>query len=156
MSRAVGGRLMKSHSSVTKNEKGLRKWWADNWPCWFEWREPGHGCGVGAPDMQIMLGAGGAIIPVELKVGSIGRVVSFELRAPQFHWHNRLAKSGGASGILVGSQASGCKALVKFKECKRFEKTVEFEADTWLEIGELSGSDLADRVIEFFNQSRDD
>lgn len=152
----AGSHYGKKGSAATKSEKHLRTWWADRWPHWMEWREPGKGCGVGAPDMQILLGGSGVIVPVELKLGSIGRAAAFNVRPAQFVWHRRFAESGGTSCFLVGSQASGDKALVKFKDCRRFERSFELQADTWLEVGGLDGPELGERVIEFLNQSRDD
>jgi len=84
------------------NEAQFKKWFRKHWSGWVESYEPRRGSGIGIPDLQIV--AGGRIVPIELKFGTIkdGILYPNEVRPAQIAWHRKLNDAGVASILLIG------------------------------------------------------
>jgi len=83
-------------------ESEFKQWFRKQWLGWVESYEPRRGSGVGIPDLQIV--AGGRIVPIELKIGTIkdGVLYPREVRPVQIAWHRKLNDAGIASILLIG------------------------------------------------------
>ena len=87
-------------------ETEFKRWFRKNYQGWSESYEPGHGGGIGIPDIQIL--RGGVLVPIEMKVGNS---FSFRdsmllqprnIRPAQISWHKRFKVAGGLSFFYVG------------------------------------------------------
>ncbi len=102
MAEDIIGKIQKNNAL----EADLRKWLRKDWKGWLERREPGHGVGDGAPDIQLLLKLPlymqiSLLIPVELKVAFGGK---FTIRPGQMLWHREFAAAGGKAFFLFAEQ----------------------------------------------------
>jgi hypothetical protein len=128
-------------------EKDLRKWLKDGWKGWMEWREPAKGCGVGAPDAQLLMGCGGPekrwLLPVELKrwgnamMVDGNRRISVLMRPQQINWHNAFMEGGGTSAVVCSfHDIPGKVVIVPWGSFQRGQRNW-VESQTSLDFGEL-------------------
>lgn len=90
-------------------EPDLRRWLAGRLVgTWHSFIEPSTGSTMGTPDLLLLLPGCQLPLPVELKVAEVRRdhLRPRHLRAAQIAWHDKLARAGGRSCLLLGVQCS--------------------------------------------------
>jgi hypothetical protein len=86
---------------MVKLETGYKRQLVKVLGVWCETYEPGHGSGVGYPDLQAL--ALGRLVPIEVKVGAVweGRLFPSRIRPSQISWHHDFMIAGGKAFFVV-------------------------------------------------------